>query len=124
MEASSHGLKQNRLDGLKFSPGIFTNLSQDHLDYHKSLKNYLRAKLYLFEKLVSTRGNLITDQKIPQFQKIKKVALKRNLRIHSISDKKKFIHILSHEFIGETQLIKVKYKNIIKNIRINLVKFN
>ena len=37
MEASSHGLKQNRLDGLKFSSGIFTNLSQDHLDYHLSL---------------------------------------------------------------------------------------
>ena len=35
MEASSHGLKQNRLDGLYFSSGIFTNLSQDHLDYHK-----------------------------------------------------------------------------------------
>jgi len=34
MEASSHGLKQNRLDGLKFDSGIFTNLSQDHLDYH------------------------------------------------------------------------------------------
>ncbi len=40
MEASSHGLKQNRLDGLKFNSGIFTNLSQDHLDYHKNLKNY------------------------------------------------------------------------------------
>ena len=51
MEASSHGLKQNRLDGLKFSSGIFTNLSQDHLDYHKNLKNYLKAKLYLFENL-------------------------------------------------------------------------
>ena len=49
MEASSHGLKQNRLDGLKFNSGLFTNLSQDHLDYHKNLKNYLNAKLYLFE---------------------------------------------------------------------------
>jgi murE/murF fusion protein len=52
MEASSHGLKQNRLDGLKFNSGIFTNLSQDHLDYHKNLKNYLKAKLYLFEQLI------------------------------------------------------------------------
>ena len=47
MEASSHGLKQNRLDGLKFSSGIFTNLSQDHLDYHKNLKNYINAKFKL-----------------------------------------------------------------------------
>ena len=45
MEASSHGLSQNRLDGLLFNTGIFTNLSQDHLDYHKHIKNYLKAKL-------------------------------------------------------------------------------
>src|SRR6056300_1082724 len=44
MEASSHGLSQNRLDGLLFNTGIFTNLSQDHLDYHKNTKNYLKAK--------------------------------------------------------------------------------
>ena len=49
LEASSHGLKQNRLDGLKFNSGIFTNLSQDHLDYHKNLKNYLKAKLHLLK---------------------------------------------------------------------------
>jgi len=42
MEASSHGLKQNRLDGLLFDTGIFSNLSHDHLDYHKNMekKNY------------------------------------------------------------------------------------
>ena len=55
MEASSHGLKQNRLDGLFFNSGIFTNFSQDHLDYHKNLKNYLKAKLYLFENLIKKR---------------------------------------------------------------------
>ena len=49
LEASSHGLKQNRLDGLFFSLGIFTNLSHDHLDYHKNFESYLNAKLYLFQ---------------------------------------------------------------------------
>ena len=58
MEASSHGLKQNRLDGLRFKTGIFTNLSQDHLDYHKNLKNYLKAKLYLFENLIEKKEML------------------------------------------------------------------
>ena len=43
LEASSHGLKQNRLDGLKFKTGIFTNLSHDHLDYHKSYKDYFES---------------------------------------------------------------------------------
>ena len=55
IEASSHGLHQNRLDGLLFNTGIFTNLSQDHLDYHKNLKNYLKAKLYLFKNLIKNR---------------------------------------------------------------------
>ena len=88
MEASSHGLKQNRLDGLKFSSGIFTNLSQDHLDYHKNLKNYLKAKLYLFEELIKKDGNLITDEKIPEFKKIKKIASIKNLKLFSLFDKK------------------------------------
>ena len=52
MEASSHGLKQNRLDGLKFNTAIFTNLSHDHLDYHKTFNDYLKSKLYLFEKFI------------------------------------------------------------------------
>ena len=54
MEASSYGLEQNRLDGLMFNSGIFTNLSQDHLDYHKNLKNYLNA-FYLFKNLIKKR---------------------------------------------------------------------
>ena len=52
LEASSHGLKQNRLDGLQFKTGIFTNLSHDHLDYHKSYSDYLNSKLYMFKKLL------------------------------------------------------------------------
>ena len=49
LEASSHGLKQNRLDGLLFDICIFTNFSHDHLDYNKNFNNYLNAKLYLFK---------------------------------------------------------------------------
>ena len=78
MEASSHGLDQNRLDGLIFNTGIFSNLSQDHLDYHKNLKDYLDAKLYLFRNLIKKKGNIITDSKIPEFDKIKKIAKKKN----------------------------------------------
>ena len=50
LEASSHGLSQGRVNGLDFKAGIFTNLTQDHLDYHKSMKNYFQAKLILFKK--------------------------------------------------------------------------
>ena len=54
LEASSHGLKQNRLNGLDFKTGIFTNLSHDHLDYHKSFEDYLKSKLSLFQNFIKT----------------------------------------------------------------------
>ena len=69
LEASSHGLDQNRLDGLLFDIGIFTNLSHDHLDYHKNMKSYLNSKLYLFEKLIKKNGNAITDSTISEKKK-------------------------------------------------------
>ena len=81
LEASSHGLSQNRLDGLKFQIGIFTNLSRDHLDYHKSYKNYLNAKLYLFRKLLKNNSNIITDFDIPEYKKIKIVSKKKRNKI-------------------------------------------
>ncbi len=52
MEASSHGLAQYRMHGVKLSAGAFLNLSQDHLDYHKDLDDYLQAKLKLFTELL------------------------------------------------------------------------
>ena len=84
MEASSHGLKQHRLDGLQFSTGIFTNLSQDHIDYHKNVRNYFKAKLYLFEKLIKPRGSVITDDKIPEFKKINSISKKRGIDVSEV----------------------------------------
>ncbi len=49
MEVSSHALDQDRVAGIHFTAGAFTNLSQDHLDYHQDMEHYLRAKLRLFE---------------------------------------------------------------------------
>ena len=51
MEVSSHALDQGRLDGINFSAGIFTNLTQDHLDYHKTMENYFKVKSLLFKGL-------------------------------------------------------------------------
>ena len=51
MEVSSHALHQHRVDGVNFSVGVFTNLTQDHLDYHKTMENYFDAKKILFESL-------------------------------------------------------------------------
>ena len=51
MEVSSHGLDQERVAGIRFTGGIFTNITHDHLDYHKTFNNYLRAKKRLFDVL-------------------------------------------------------------------------
>ena len=121
MEASSHGLDQNRLDGLIFNTGIFTNLSQDHLDYHKNLKDYLDAKLYLFRNLIKKKGNIITDSKIPEFVEIKKIAKKKFLKLNTIEGKNEKLKILTHSFHDESQILKIKYKSLVKHIRINLI---
>ena len=60
IEASSHGLDQNRLDNLNLKAGIFTNFSQDHLDYHKTMKAYLNSKLRLFSKLLPKNSKIIS----------------------------------------------------------------
>jgi UDP-N-acetylmuramoyl-L-alanyl-D-glutamate--2,6-diaminopimelate ligase len=53
MEVSSHGLDQHRVDGIRFARAVFTNLSQDHLDYHASMEEYLAAKARLFTPSMS-----------------------------------------------------------------------
>ncbi|NOX98421.1 MAG: UDP-N-acetylmuramoyl-L-alanyl-D-glutamate--2,6-diaminopimelate ligase [Verrucomicrobia bacterium] len=56
MEVSSHGLAQHRVDGIRFSVGVFTNLSQDHMDFHGDMESYFNAKKRLFEMMVEQQG--------------------------------------------------------------------
>ena len=56
LEASSHGLDQYRLDSVKFSGAIFTNLSHDHLDYHKNIENYFLSKKRLFTEILKNNS--------------------------------------------------------------------
>ena len=121
MEASSHGLTQHRLDGLKFSSGIFTNLSQDHLDYHKNFKDYFKAKQYLFENLIGKKGNVITDETLPEFKRIKKIAISRKLKLQVLNNSKNQFQILSHSYRGEKQILKIRYYNLTREINLNLI---
>lgn len=61
MEVSSHGLDQHRVDGTRYSCAVFTNLSQDHLDYHPSMQEYFDAKARLFTPELSERAVVNAD---------------------------------------------------------------
>ena len=95
IESSSHGLDQKRLHHINFKGAIFTNFSQDHLDYHKTMKAYLNAKLILFREILKKRATIISDKKIKPFLSIKKISKQRNLQLIDISrefEKIKSIH--------------------------------
>ena len=61
MEVSSHALDQDRIEGIRFHSSIFTNLTQDHLDYHKTLENYFKTKAKLFKNLASNSVAIINN---------------------------------------------------------------
>ena len=70
-------LDQKRLHHIKFKAAIFTNFSQDHLDYHKTMKSYLNAKLILFREILSKKSTIISDKEIQPFSLIKRIAKKK-----------------------------------------------
>ena len=121
LEASSHGLHQNRLDGINFTAGIFTNFTQDHLDYHKNLKNYLRAKLNLFSSLLKKNSFAIVDTDIPEFHIINKICKKRKIKILSFGSRGNAIKLISHYYFGKKQIIKINFLNKIYNIKVDLI---
>ena len=104
IEASSHGLHQKRLDHINFKAGIFTNLSQDHLDYHKTMRSYLDAKLILFKKILSKKNVIITDKSIDQFSEIKKISIKKQLKLTETSKIEKKLKKMSDLNFNSIQL--------------------
>ena len=114
-------LNRHRLDGLEFNTGIFTNLSHDHLDYHKKYKDYLKSKLYLFEKLLKKNSNVITDSEISEYKKIKKISLRKKLNISTISNYKSNLSLISHKYLEGKQISEIRYKNKIYKFQTSLV---
>ena len=83
MEASSHSLHQGRVAGIRFRSGLFSNLTQDHLDYHKTMENYFEAKKLLFTKYLAEDGVAVINIDDPYGEKLfdsltcKKVSVSR-----------------------------------------------
>ena len=121
LEASSHGLEQGRLDGLNFKTAIFTNFSQDHLDYHKNMKAYLNAKLILFSKLLGKKKYIVTDNEIPEFSKLQRIAEKNNLKLLTIGKKKSTIQFKTVKPNGNSQSVTFKYNKKNHIVKIPLI---
>ena len=93
MEASSHGIEFNRLDGVRLKVGAFTNLSRDHLDYHETMEAYFDAKKGLFSRLLPEGAATVLNADVPQFGALSDIARARKLKIISFGKKGKELRL-------------------------------
>lgn len=84
MEASSHGIDQRRLDGVRLRAGGFTNLTQDHLDYHGTMVAYFEAKAQLFTRLLPEDGVAVVNLDGAKGSEMAELALNRGLRVLTV----------------------------------------
>jgi UDP-N-acetylmuramoyl-L-alanyl-D-glutamate--2,6-diaminopimelate ligase len=118
IEASSHGLDQYRLDGLRIAAAAFTNITRDHLDYHPTLKAYLAAKLRLFAELVEPGGVAVIDVDHEHADAVIAAAEKRGLEIIRVGRRGDGIRLVESVIDGFAQTLRVEHRG--KNFRVRL----
>jgi UDP-N-acetylmuramoyl-L-alanyl-D-glutamate--2,6-diaminopimelate ligase len=107
LEASSHGLDQHRLDGVRIAAGAFTNLSRDHLDYHPTIEAYLAAKLRLFEELIAPNGTAVIDVDDCYAGQVVAAAKKRGLKIMTVGVNGDDIKLIGGAIDGFAQVVSI-----------------
>lgn len=105
IEASSHGLDQFRLDGVRVKTAGFTNLTRDHQDYHKTMENYLAAKLRIFTQILAPGGAAVLNADMPDFEKISAVIKEAGHRVLSFGHKGRDLAIKSRRAIPGGQYL-------------------
>jgi len=110
-EASSHGLSQYRNEGLPVMAGAFTNLSHDHLDYHKGMEDYFAAKMRLFREVVSEGGTAVIWADDAWSARATDVARSRGLQIMTIGDAGNAIRLVSRESSQLGQRLIIEYQD-------------
>ncbi len=81
MEASSHGLDQYRLDGVRLRAAAFTNLTRDHLDYHRDMEAYAAAKLRLFDELLPEDGTAVVNAESSMAATVVETCVRRGIKV-------------------------------------------
>jgi UDP-N-acetylmuramoyl-L-alanyl-D-glutamate--2,6-diaminopimelate ligase len=124
-EASSHGLDQYRLDGVRIAAGGFTNLSRDHMDYHPDVAHYLDAKLRLFRDLVVAGGAAVISADHDCSQAVIDAARKRGLRVIAVGSKGdgagEGIRLVAADVDGFAQKLELEHRGRSHAIRLPLV---
>lgn len=125
LEASSHGLDQYRLDGIRIAAGGFTNLSRDHMDYHPDVAHYLAAKLRLFRDLVDAGGVAVIAADHDCSQEVIDAARKRGLDIITVGrhgdGAGEGIALLDATIDGFAQKLTLRHRGRQRTIRLPLV---
>jgi UDP-N-acetylmuramoyl-L-alanyl-D-glutamate--2,6-diaminopimelate ligase len=124
-EASSHGLDQYRLDGVRVSAGGFTNLSRDHMDYHPTVAHYLAAKLRLFRELVQPGGAAVISADHDCSAEAIDAAKSRGLRVMAVGRNGdgagEGIRLAGAEVEGFSQMLALEHRGNRYAIRLPLV---
>jgi UDP-N-acetylmuramoyl-L-alanyl-D-glutamate--2,6-diaminopimelate ligase len=121
IEASSHGLDQHRLDGVRIAAGGFTNISRDHLDYHPTLEAYLAAKLRLFTDLIQPRGAAVIDVDHDHADAVLAAAKQHRLRLLTVGRRGEGIRLVEATVDGFAQKLTVVHGGTTYAIRLPLV---
>lgn len=120
LEASSHGLVQQRLGGVEFEAAGFTNLTRDHLDYHKTFENYFAAKMLLFSERLKKGGVAVLNADIEQYAAIKKVCEEKGCHIWGYGHNGDVLKLYKAEPFAGGQILDVEYFGNQKKITIPL----
>ena len=120
MEASSHGLDQRRLDGVKLAAGGFTNLGRDHMDYHPTVEDYHRAKLRLFDTLLSKGAPAVIFADDPWSAPTVKAAQAAGLKVLTVGRHGDFLKLKRVEHERHRQRAEVEADGVLYEIDLPL----
>jgi UDP-N-acetylmuramoyl-L-alanyl-D-glutamate--2,6-diaminopimelate ligase len=120
MEASSHGLDQRRLDGVKLAAGGFTNLGRDHMDYHPTVEDYHRAKLRLFDTLLPKGAPAVIFADDPWSPPTIKAARAAGLKVLTVGRHGDFLTLKRVEHERHRQRAEVEVDGVLHEIDLPL----
>lgn len=120
MEASSHGLDQRRLDGVRLAAGGFTNLGRDHMDYHPTVEHYHQSKMRLFEVLLPKGAPAIIFADDPWSAATEDAARKAGLDLYTVGRKGTFLTLKRVEHERHRQRAEVEHNGTIHEIDLPL----